>query len=352
MNQHSNFAINHLAILLMAGALPVSATEPDTPGPVTPAAITPAPLYRDPVFDGAADPVLVWNPTRSAWWMLYTQRRAKLDLPGVAWCHGCEIGVAESRDSGMSWSYIGQLPLSHPDPGYSFWAPDIIRDDNGLYHFFVTYVPGEGDRKISWSGDRYILHYTSKDLWNWTFVDRIPTASDRCIDPSLCRRPDGTWRMWYKDEGHRSETFALDSRDLKEWKAVKDPGVSKLYGEGPKVFQFQGSYWLIKDPDSGLDAYRSADLDTWTYQGKILKHPGKRNDDASIGKHADVLVCGDRAFIIYFTHPNGQNFPDENGKMPLVAKRSSIQAAEMVVTDGKLTCDRDKPFRINLSPPR
>lgn len=38
------------------------------------AEVTPAPLYRDPVHDGAADPVLVWNPRRDAWWLFYTQR--------------------------------------------------------------------------------------------------------------------------------------------------------------------------------------------------------------------------------------------------------------------------------------
>ncbi len=42
---------------------------------------TPAPLFRDPVYDGAADPVLVWNPDRCVWWMFYTQRRAKIDVP-------------------------------------------------------------------------------------------------------------------------------------------------------------------------------------------------------------------------------------------------------------------------------
>lgn len=61
-------------------------------------------LDRDPVFDGAADPVLVWNPQREAWWMFYTQRRARLDLPGVEWCHGTQIGLAESRDEGLTWT--------------------------------------------------------------------------------------------------------------------------------------------------------------------------------------------------------------------------------------------------------
>lgn len=309
---------------------------------------TPAPLYRDPVYDGAADPVLVWNPGVRAWWMFYTQRRAKLDLPGVEWCHQTEIGAAQSCDGGMTWTYLGALTLSHPDAGYSFWAPDVVRDDSGRYHLFVSYVPGAADTHRNWGGPRHILHYVSDDLWQWTFVQRVPVNSNFCIDPTVARRPDGSWRMWYKDEGHNSDTLAVESRDLKEWKPVPDPGVSKLYGEGPKVFRFQDSYWLIKDPGKGLDVYRSANLESWTYQGKILDRPGRRNDDAACGQHADVVVCEDRAYIIYFTHPYGQDFPLKNSIMPLAARRSALQAAELEVREGKLVCDRDKAFRIRL----
>ena len=333
------------------------------------AATVPAPLYRDPVYDGAADPVLVWNPHKKAWWMFYTQRRAKVDLPGVEWCHGTEIGVAESRDQGMTWAYRGTLPLTPPDPEYSFWAPDVIRDDAGRYHMFVSYVPGAASTHRDWGGQRHILQYSSDDLWQWKFERRVPLASDYCIDATLFRRPDGSWRMWYKDEGHGSQTFAVESRDLKEWKPVKDPGVSKLYGEGPKAFRFQGAYWLIKDPNSGLDVYRSDDLDTWTYQGKILDKPGTRNSDGTIGKHADVVVCGgggaagasggaaggasgERAYIIYFTHPFTENAPERDGVSPLSNRHTALQAAELEVMDGKLACDRNKPFRIRLTPPQ
>lgn len=313
---------------------------------------TPAPLFRDPVYDGAADPVLVWNPTRKAWWMLYTQRRAKLDLPGVEWCHGCEIGIAESHDQGQTWDYRGTLRLSHPDSGYSFWAPDIVRDDGGLFHLFVSYVPGAASEHRDWGGKRFIFQYTSSDLEHWKFTQKLPLASEYCIDPTLFRRPDGSWRLWYKDEGHGSKTFAVDSRDLKDWRPADDPGVSSLYGEGPKVFAFGGHYWLIKDPDSGLDVYRSKDLSNWTYQGKILEKPGTRNSDGTIGKHADVVVAGKRAFIIYFTHPYGQAFPERNGIMPLAARHSAIQAAELEVKDAHLLCDRNRPFNIQLAPPK
>lgn len=52
-----------------------------------------APLYRDPIFDGAADPVMVWNREEKSWWMLYTQRRANVETPGVSYCYGNDIGI-------------------------------------------------------------------------------------------------------------------------------------------------------------------------------------------------------------------------------------------------------------------
>ncbi|MFA6126861.1 MAG: hypothetical protein WC699_06115 [Bacteroidales bacterium] len=323
-----------------------------TADPVAIASSVPAPLYRDPVYDGAADPVLIWNREKRVWWMFYTQRRAKIDVPGVEWCHGTEIGVAESKDQGMSWTYTGTLTLTHPDLAYSFWAPDVIVDDKGLYHIFVSYVPGAAESHRDWGGERHILHYTSKDLWTWKFVKRVPLTSDYCIDATLFKKPGGTWRMWYKDEGHDSKTLAVDSKNLKDWIPVNDPGVSKLYGEGPKAFYFKGHYWLIKDPNSGLDVYRSDDLGSWVYQGKILDEPGTRNSDGTIGKHADVVVCGDRAFIIYFTHPFTENAPERTGVSPYSNRHTVLQAAELTVAAGKLLCDRDKPFRMMLTPPQ
>lgn len=56
--------------------------------------IAPAPLFRDPITDGAADPVLVWNRQEQKWWMLYTQRRANTESPDVAYCYGNDIGIA------------------------------------------------------------------------------------------------------------------------------------------------------------------------------------------------------------------------------------------------------------------
>ena len=45
----------------------------------------PAPLFRDPITDGAADPVVIWNREEKSWWMLYSQRRANTEAPDVAY---------------------------------------------------------------------------------------------------------------------------------------------------------------------------------------------------------------------------------------------------------------------------
>src|ERR1700760_3552173 len=67
--------------------------------------IAPKPLFRDPVHDGAADPVLVWNRKEKKWLMFYTNRRANLtNLPGVSWVHGPRIGIAESTAGGATWN--------------------------------------------------------------------------------------------------------------------------------------------------------------------------------------------------------------------------------------------------------
>jgi hypothetical protein len=51
------------------------------------------PLYRDPIYDGAADPVVIWNKQAKKWWMFYTNRRATdTTATGVTWVHGTRIG--------------------------------------------------------------------------------------------------------------------------------------------------------------------------------------------------------------------------------------------------------------------
>jgi hypothetical protein len=67
--------------------------------------IAPKPLFDDPVYHGAADPVIIYNKKLKKWWMLYTNRRASIEDSTVQWVHGTRIGIAESKD-GRTWKYV------------------------------------------------------------------------------------------------------------------------------------------------------------------------------------------------------------------------------------------------------
>ena len=68
----------------------------------------PAPLFRDPIFDGASDPTVIWNKKEACYYMFYTQRRSTSVQVGFSSIHGSKIGVATSTDK-KGWLYRGTL---------------------------------------------------------------------------------------------------------------------------------------------------------------------------------------------------------------------------------------------------
>jgi len=311
------------------------------PAPDAAGAVASKPLFRDPLYDGAADPVLVWNPQVGRWWMLYTNRRANAaGLADIAWVHATRIGIAESADNGASWKYLGtaniDLPAQMGGSDATHWAPDVVRAADGSWHMFLTVVPGVF---TDWKHPRYIFHLVSSDLRNWVKPQQLALAAPKVIDASVVRLPEGGWRMWYNNEADKKSIYFADSPDLAAW-TDRGRTVGDQAGEGPKVFQWKGAWWMITDVWQGLAAYRSDDALNWTRQpDNLLQAPGKGEDDRVIGGHPDVVVSGDRAYLFYFTHPEGKG-----------TRRSSIQVVELS-TDGKvLRADRDAPTRINLIP--
>ena len=303
----------------------------------------PAPLFRDPIFDGPTDPTIIWNHQETAWWIIYTQRRANVPCHNVSWVHGTDLGIASSADHGQSWLYRGTLNLEAVEPGRNtFWAPEILWAGN-LYHMFVSYITGVPD---SWRGNRDILHYSSENLWDWHYESRLTLSSRRVID--ACVYPVGNgWRMWYKDEAHDSHTWYADSPDLYRWQAAGEATTDQGQ-EGPNVFRLGDRYWLIADVWDGLAAYWSEDLTHWTRQpGTIMRGAGTRREDENRGHHADVLTVGGNAYIFYFVHPTQENEPGD----PLgshLSRRSSLQTAKLQIKDGRLTVIRDEPFDFDL----
>ncbi len=302
----------------------------------------PAPLFRDPITDGAADPVVYYNPLEKSWWMLYTQRRANLELPDVAFCYGNSICVASSDDHGKSWIYRGALGLEFENGQNTFWAPDIVYD-KGAYHLFVAYIKGV---RAHWGGEARLAHFTSKDLWHWKFNDFSDLGIKNVIDGSLIQKPEGGWRMFYK--GPNALTMMSDSKDLVHWQTFKEPVIKGDPHEGPNAFKFKGYYWLLTDEWHGMRVYRSNDLTHWEKQGLILDDMGTRPDDHPTGAHGDAVVTGENAYVFYFTHPGRKTHfeakMDASGNYPYEQKRSSIEVAQLIFKDGTLVVKRNEDF--------
>ena len=297
----------------------------------------PAPLFDDPVFHGAADPTLIWNPQQKLWFMYYTQRRATLtNSHGVEWCHGTAIGIATSPD-GTHWTYKdiarGDGGLDSPvQSNCTWWAPSVYFTEDGTYHMFVVCVDGI---YTEWKGKAAIKHFTSTDGLNFKFNDTLKLSSDRCIDACV-DKVGGKYRCWYKDERHHSHTWMASSDDLKTW-TVDGEMVADVGHEAPLYFHWKGNHWLITDAGGDLRIYQSPDgLGHWTFNSEVLKAPGKRDKDNNNGKHPFVLVQGDRALIYYFVH----YLPRD----PVYGiRQTDLQLAELKLDDaGKVTCDRDQ----------
>jgi len=329
-------ALTTLRFLLLVMLLPLCSLAQQ-------GAIAKRPLFRDPIYDGAADPVVIWNKKEKKWFMFYTNRRAKAEsLDGVRWVHGTRIGIAESIDGGATWTYRDTADIQYrPVHDYTHWAPEII-EHNNLYHMYLTYVPGVFS---DWQHPRDIIHLTSSDLLHWKYESTLKLASDRVIDACVFRMPDQSWRMYYNNERDSKSIYYADSKDLYHWtdgaKVIGDRA-----GEGPKVFRWKDTYWMVVDNWKGLGIYSSGDFKNWKRQeNNILQASGTGEDDGVIGGHPDVVVNGDRAYIFYFTHP---------GRLPGVTtdtyeqRRSTLHVTELFYKDGVVSCDRDKPVRIDL----
>jgi len=298
----------------------------------------PAPMFRDPVTDGAADPVVFYNRTEKAWWALYTQRRANQESADVAYCYGNPIGIAESVDNGASWYYRGTLDLDFERGHNTFWAPDVVYH-KGTYHLFVTYIRGVRNH---WGGKSTTMHYTSKNCWDWKYRGPVNFGEDNVIDITLCQDETGLWHAWYK-KNDRANIWTSESRDLKHWTQGR-PAQTEGSCEGPKVFRFANYYWMLTDEWHGMRLYRSSDLKKWERQGCILEDATTRPDDTPSGAHGDVVVVGGKAYVIYFTHPGRKSHSQANmngiGNFPYQERRSSLECGELVFKDGTLECRR------------
>jgi hypothetical protein len=316
--------------------------------------LAPKPAFRDPVYDGAADPMVIWNPLVSKWWMYYTNRRANMtNLPGVSWVFGSPIGIAESTD-GANWKYLGtanfnELPKEcGARDSATLWAPDIVLGDDGKWHMYLSIVPGID---VKWGLPGFIAHLSSTNLRDWKYENRLTQLGTHVIDADILRMPDGMWRMYYKDQRGYSHINVTESKDLYSWSTPKE--ALKIKGEGPIAFQWKDYYWLIIDTWNGQTVHRSKDGNTWEVQpGSPLMPDGEGTgkDDIPNALHANVVISNNRVFMYYFTHP-GRIGADKN-KDTYEQRRTSIQVVELKLNEaGWLTANRNEPTYVKLSQP-
>lgn len=304
----------------------------------------PAPLFRDPIFDGAADPTVVWHAAQKAWYLLYTQRRANQTLPGVAWCYGTKIGIARSTDGGRTWDYVGTAQgLSRGTEAETFWAPHVF-EAGGQFHMFVVFIPKIAVR--DWSGKGRISHYVSRDLVRWAFAGDADVKSDNVIDPGVVQLRDGRWLLVFRDDNAGVRTAKAVSTDLVHWTRLDDVTGEQAH-EAPVVLFWRGKFWLFVDAWKGIGVFESADGIHYTPNGTILDQPGRREDDGYRGLHPGVALAGDRAFVFYHCHADRTTAGESSGTRPdsYEFKRSSLQVAELELRAGQIVCDRDKYAR-------
>lgn len=300
-------------------------------------------VYRDPVYDGATDPTVVIDGGR--WWMFYTQRRATHPDPGpgVAWVHGSRIGVAHSED-GLQWRYAGTLEpegtglqLASGPPGTTdrtHWAPEVIHD--GMrWRMYLTEIDGVPDR---WPGyARHIVEYVSDDLASWTRRGPITLSSDRVIDAAVAQTPDGTWRLWYKDEAAGSVTMVATSADLGEW-SVEGVAIGGAPHEGPYVVELDGWWWMIVDEWCGMAVYRSSDAIRWQLQGgpdSVILGAGCV-PGPGFGHHGAAVRDGERVWFYFFGHPARVASPG-TASDTTDDRRCAVYRVSLSVTDGVLS---------------
>lgn len=183
-------------------------------------------------------------------------------------------------------------------------------------------------------GSKVGIAATKNNGKNWYYVG---TAN-------LPEPMQGQSTFWAPD----SKTNTGVSKDLTTWKVTGKCEIDDVPHEGPIVFYWKNKYWNIIDECNlgyvGLHCYESDDATNWTYNSTILNKPGLRPDDFDQGRHCDVVVIGDRAFIFYFTHP-GRTYKMDGMEVEENTwnyHRASIQIAELEYVDGKIVCDRDK----------
>lgn len=197
-------------------------------------------------------------------------------------------GPAPAGPHGPTWSPMSSdRPQVHFTPA-SGWVNDPLglTHHDGEYHLFFQHVPGT----TRWATEQHWGHATSTDLVRWT--EHAPALSpgdgdDGVWSGSLVAPADGRPAMIFYTsvsgpDTHvgRARVARAADRGWTSWRkddvvATLPEGLTAVAYRDPQVLH-DGTSWLmllgagLADGTATALAYRSDDLETWTYDGPLL----------------------------------------------------------------------------------
>lgn len=351
-----------------------------------------SPLYRDPLFDGAHDPEMVWNYAEQCYWLLYLQNRYNIPLTDPAPLGRTsltDIGLASTPDGGRSWIYRGvaegldvpasaradELPPSGTQQygGATWWRPAVTFADDIYHAFWVMWESSRGMKGPDGPGayaNWNLVHYTSNNLKSWQYNQTVRTNSF-AYDSDVFRLADGRYILFSTGQTRpvRGNPKVLQSRDLYRWSECTDPGLQVNIDEGPHAtwndmsIKWRGFAFINWDGSAHFGTNRPNMMRTsdggltWEMSNTTLyPGPGTRYLDLGAAHQGPLLLNqgadGEDGWALYFSEFSiGGEYAQSTG---CGTERAVLQLAA-VETDASgwpvVNRSNGPPNDLSLSPP-
>lgn len=249
-----------LALVVLIGAIPISAAGEAPPGWSDPAQVTQLGPW---VWD--ENPSLIYDAPNATFWMAYESLRVY-----AQW----EIWLTNSID-GLTWSQ----PLRVTNNTSSKGAPSLLRDGNGT--FWIAF-------RLSISSpcsDIWLANSTNGMTWatNLSINESTAKRVTNCLAnlfPSLLQNSTGQYILVWRSNilNANGDIFFSSSSDGKTWSPQKNLTNNTNRNDWPEVFQdANGVHWVIwtcgvaaADRNDDICIINSTDTSVWTSPSRII----------------------------------------------------------------------------------
>ena len=155
------------------------------------------------------------------------------------------------------------------DINNKIWAPEWFEDDNGDVYILISKKIGETtdvDNEIIPEFRSYIIKCTDIDKLIFDTPIELDLESKNKIDPCIIK-DNGIYNLFIKDEYDKYIEHWI-SPDLKNWTYKSDITELKNYVEGATIIKYKDTFYLYADSYKGdvgiIYCVSSTDLNTWS----------------------------------------------------------------------------------------